>query len=105
MDDLKAQVAAGGNIYLVDVIEHEGELWLCPTWRGPRKPGEQVPERLIPMGKLSYQKCSHPKFQFQIASPLPQSVLWGLPSPSEIEKYDVRIHPASEILKQAERPQ
>jgi hypothetical protein len=45
----------GGNIYLIDTIEHEGALWLVPKWTDTPYPQMRKPARMIRMGRESVQ--------------------------------------------------
>jgi hypothetical protein len=54
-ETVKTYVACDdGQTYLVDTIEHEGDLWLVPKWLDPTYPSMRKPARIIrlPKGRL-----------------------------------------------------
>lgn len=76
--------AARGNLWLVDTIEHEGELWLVPGWLEAPHEGWKSPKRIICLSRMQHQATpEHPRYQFATREPLPTSVYEGLAQSSE----------------------
>ena len=48
-----------GLQYLIDTIEHQGELWLVPGWLASPYPGMQKPVRMIRLPKDRLQDLGH----------------------------------------------
>lgn len=48
-----------GNTHLVDTIEHEGDLWLVPSWLETQFPHMQKPARIIRMDRRRLQFLGH----------------------------------------------
>ena len=78
-------------IYLADTIEHEGKLWIVPTWlESPALP-YKMPERIICLDNLPHQKG--PPHDFVLNYPIPKDVLYGQVPTKLKDKYIVIMRP------------
>ena len=74
-----------GALYRVDTIEHEGKMWLVPSWLDNPVAGHRIPERLILLDVLPHQKTPDGPADFVLSPGIPKSVFDGevLPQPGD----------------------
>jgi hypothetical protein len=67
-----------GEIFKMDVIEHEGKHWLVPEWLESIATGQRTPARIILVDNLPHQNCigSGPS-DFVVNIALPTSLVRG----------------------------
>lgn len=86
-----------GMIYWADTIQYGGRTWLVPGWLDNPKEGYRIPERIICMDVLRYEKTSWNRADFVLTSGIPKSVFDGQLPPELKDKYiiiekpDIRI--------------
>jgi len=88
----------GGALFLGDVIEYEGKLWLVPEWlSGPTK-GTECPARIICLDGLPLSKAG-PQHQdradWVLSTPLHTEILEGRrvsQNPLVIERPDIILN-------------
>ena len=66
-----------GQLLMMDTIEHEGQMWLVPSWLVPQAGGLSKPERLICLDSLPHQKASMGGSDFVLNNPIPIDILEG----------------------------
>jgi hypothetical protein len=65
------------SIYQMDTIEHEGKMWLGPSWLEASSEGWKMPERIICQNDLPHQKApSTIQADFILNNPIPKFVLF-----------------------------
>lgn len=78
----------------MDTIEHEGLLWLVPTWIDTATPGYSTPERIVCLSMLAHALLPPgDRYLASVQNPIPKSVLYGPGPSSAIAGYVVRFHP------------
>jgi hypothetical protein len=91
------QTLEGGGLFIGDVIEHQGKLWLVPEWlAGPTK-GTARPARIICLDGLPLSKRSQHQdhADWALSTPLSTEILEGREasqSPLVIERPDIFLH-------------
>lgn len=71
-------IRSGDDVYCIDTIEHQGGLWLVPSWLETRGGKAQKPERIIRLDCLQYQsKPEGLAFDYVLNESIPQAVLDG----------------------------
>lgn len=76
-----------------DAIEHEGALWLVPTWLEALDEGWRTPARIIPLATIRHQRVSERSHQIVVNVGLPKA-LFGDPIPPELARqFHVRERP------------
>jgi hypothetical protein len=79
MKILKAMVgsADSGELFQVDVIEHDRKLWLVPHWLDVPAQGVSKPARIIRMDILPHQKNppNSPYGDYVLNVPIPKALL------------------------------
>lgn len=75
----KAHVPVGSRIVIMDVIEHDGKLWLVPYWLQHQTTKMLKPVRLIWLEALPHQVIDPPALgaDFAVNSPIPEDVVEG----------------------------
>lgn len=95
----KTMLGSGGQMLIVDTIEHESELWLVPQWLGAPGQKWQMPRHIVRLTGRQYQTFS-PDSQYPadylLNEPIPKSVLDGQESDGWIVVTgpDLQIVPA-----------
>lgn len=86
------------NLWTVEVIEHEGELWLVGGWLANPQEQYKTPTRLVCLSRMKHQRCSPGRpHDFLTREPLPKAVLDRPTLPGErggfvvLEAPDVRV--------------
>jgi hypothetical protein len=82
-------------------IEHEGKIWIVPTWLPHPDEGYAKPERMIPLNLFRFQKFDPPPTgpgefagaDFAINDPLPKRLVHGEPTRQQMRKYGVLMNP------------
>ena len=89
--------ADGGSLFLGDVIEHEGKLWLVPEWLPGPSAGIERPARIVCLDGLPLGKPG-PQYQDRtdwfLATPLHTDVLEGRrvsQNPLVIERPEIHL--------------
>lgn len=97
MKILKAMVgsADSGEIFQIDVIEHDNKLWLVPQWYDVPAQGVSKPARIIRMDTLRHQKIApgglHGDYILNV--PIPTALL-NLPTPKQpVPGFEVQEMP------------
>jgi hypothetical protein len=86
--------AEGGELWKCDVIEHEGDLWLVPTWLENKDEGWMTPARIVRLTGLQFQTTAEGSWMgdYVLNEPIPKSLFEGRP-PEQGEKYVVVERP------------
>jgi hypothetical protein len=74
----------GVRYALLDVIEHEGELWLVPWWLEERGAGKMRPGRIIRMAALDPVELNGPQARWGTLRPIPKAAAEPGPLPPEL---------------------
>lgn len=88
------QTLEGGGLFIGDIIEYEGKLWLVPEWRaGPTK-GTARPARIICLDGMPLSKpIRHQDYaDLALSTPLSTAILEGRTASQEppvIERPDI----------------
>ena len=110
---LKTAVINGGNIDLMDTIEHEGHFWLVPNWILSRNDKYIRPLRIISLQTIPHQDFGSVKegeARFVVSYPIPKSVFLGLPPKGRENLYVIRenpeiVLPNPDVLPESEKLQ
>jgi hypothetical protein len=78
-----------GYPYLIDTISYNNEWWLVATWLQSNSNQEKIPERIVRLTGLKFQKVENQKYRFLLNNAIPRSVLDGV----ALEGYVIDIHP------------
>lgn len=92
MKIFKVMVSDGSSIASIDAIEHDGKLWLVPSWTVSHDKGWQRPVRIICLDGLDLRPMS-PAVKhladFQLHGLIPKAVLEGRVRQTEKTEYVV----------------
>ena len=66
---------ASGQLFLLDTIEHEEQLWLVPMWTVFHDEKLKKPNRIIRLDGLPYQKVKFGQADFLLRIPIPKELL------------------------------
>jgi hypothetical protein len=83
------------DFHLVDTIEHEGKLWLVPTWIE----GMTMPERIVCLSNLRHQKSGVKGRDFVLARSIPRAVLFGHVLPEHKAEYLIIERPPIRMIR------
>jgi hypothetical protein len=91
---LTVAIASGTKIYESDAIEFEGQFWLVSSWLEAPALGYEIPERIVLMETLRYQRAPQ-NFSCELVlnDPIPTEVLDGIATPEIADKFVVREAP------------
>jgi hypothetical protein len=80
-------------------IEHEGRMWLVPTWLPFPGEGYTKPERMIPIDQFQHQliEAGNGDQTVMINVPLPRSLFDGLLSPELKARFGVLERPEAKF--------
>lgn len=73
----KVSIVGDSAIYTMDVIRHEGALWLVPTWFESPELGQRKPERIVSLDAMQHQDTGNPVWGIVVTHPIPRAVLFA----------------------------
>jgi hypothetical protein len=81
----------GGSIRECDTIEHEGRLWLVPSWIDNRQAGYSSPAQIV--GPAAHRFQAMGPGRYLLDGPVPRAVLDGQARPNTHAEYEVILRP------------
>ena len=95
MADLKALLfhEDGSDPTLIDVIQHQGQLWLVPEWLVDPELRRRRPARIILMQRLRFQNVGFLGADFLLLDPVPRAILTGQTPPEKALPHVVILEP------------
>lgn len=93
---LTALLAYEGDngVYLMDVAERDGRIWLVPNWLDTLDGTQSAPERIVPLDQFPHEATPGGQADFVLTSPVPKSLFYGDDPQAEAPGFEVYLHPA-----------
>lgn len=80
--------------YVMDVVKHEGTLWLVPEWLAGNSRTHRLPVRMVSLANAKVQRTANGlPATFVVSDAIPRSIFDGSAPIDQRQKYDVRDYP------------
>lgn len=93
MTILKAFLTLQGGdtpgVHTMDVIEHEGQLWLVPEWFDYHAEGITMPVRIVSLSNIPHERTTARGMEVVVSFPLPAAVFAGKLKEDLERKYTI----------------
>mgnify|MGYP007100080988 CR=1 FL=1 len=82
-----------GIAYIMDVVQHEGGLWLVPEWLVGNSRTHRLPRRMVSLAGCLVRHTPEGPAEWTVSDAIPKSIFDGSAPPSERQRYDVHELP------------